>query len=94
MNFTLNYYQARDIINQVLFKLDPMSTSCKENDLEDEYYEVATRIAYNWFSAYMTLSDSIKAEFDSNFWVDSLPKSQVNYLTDFIMFEMNKVPND
>ena len=90
MNFTIDYYQARDIINKVLFKLDPMSTGCKENELEDEYYEVATRISYNWFSDSFTLYDAVKFVFYENFWEDALSNFQVMSISNAIMKEMSK----
>lgn len=88
MNFTIDYYQARDLINKVLYEIDIMGTGCKENQLEDEYYYIATRIAYKWFSDSFTLDHAVKSVFFENFWEDALSNFQVMSISNAIMKEM------
>lgn len=56
-------------ISAVLFKLDPMGTACVENDLFDEYDDVATLIANG---------TPIKKAFDQRFWEDCLTAQQLS----------------
>lgn len=59
-------------ISKILFQLDPMNTSCVENDLFDEYDDIAALIA---------TGVSIKEAFDQRFWVDSLSPKQIDKIT-------------
>lgn len=59
-------------ISKILFQLDPMNTSCVENDLFDEYDDIATLIS---------TGVSIKEAFDQRFWVDCLSPKQIDKIT-------------
>jgi len=45
MSNSERYDDSVEIINEVLFKLDPMHTGSVENQLYDEYYKIASGIA-------------------------------------------------
>lgn len=51
---------AIDIMNSVLFKLDPANTCCAENEAYDEYESVANSIIEDLKSNSHNLRDSIK----------------------------------
>ena len=54
-------------VNQLLFSLDPMGTGCVENELEDEYDNVAQAIAQGLAQGHGVRS-TVLAVFDAHFW--------------------------
>jgi hypothetical protein len=62
-------------IAAVLYELDPMGTSCKENDMFDEY-ETEAELIFK--------GRSVKAVFFSRFWPNCLNNRQITKIEESI----------
>jgi hypothetical protein len=65
----------QQIISEVLFELDPMGTCCKENEIFDEYDDVAKLIDQGL---------SIKAAFFKQFWSGCLNNRELETIKEAI----------
>lgn len=59
-------------ISAILFQLDPMNTCCIENDLYDEYADVAELISSG---------TAVKTAFEQRFWEDCLSPQVIETIT-------------
>ena len=62
-------------ISRILFDLDPMNTSCVENDMFDEYDDVASLIHEGF---------SVRHAFNKQFWKDCLNSKHVKVIEEAI----------
>lgn len=58
-------------INEVLYNLDPMGTCCLENEVKDEYLDIAEVLVF-WIGNDFSVSKTIDVVFDGNFWTGAV----------------------
>lgn len=58
-------------INEVLYNLDPMGTCCLENELKDEYLDLA-EVLESHIGNNFSISKAIDLVFDGNFWTGAV----------------------
>lgn len=76
-------------IREILYRLDPMNTSCKENGLLDEYDHEAIMLlssfaALHSFKKQGVMKDIVKNVFEYTFWEDCLNEQQLKEIEDEI----------
>lgn len=72
-----DFIKLTNFINKVLYTIDPMSTGCVENDLQDEYIYEAEEIAKLIMCGF-PMTFAVKTVFDSRFFDDCLSEDSLN----------------
>ena len=81
-----------DVINEILWRIDPMNTSCNQNDgMENEYRREACEIAEKLFRGGEEPLNAVMMVFDKWFWENCLLDAHRKRNFALLMDEINKV---